>query len=77
MIENDVIAISPSSFETSPISHAQHSDFDTFVDRLMDSSQTPLLNNQSYQGVNEETARIARLLLNQTSIPLHETGANL
>lgn len=72
MIENDVIAISPSS-----ISHAQHSHFDALVDRLMDSSSIPLLSNQSYQGVNEETARIARLLLNQTSFPLNETGANL
>lgn len=81
MTENDVIAIPPSSSaietsHTSPIYHAQHSDFDKFMERLIDSSSSSFTPQQTCQGVNEETARIGRLLLDQTSIPLQETTAN-
>lgn len=48
------------------------------MDRLIDSSpHSSFTTQQSCQGVNEETARIGRLLLDQTSMPLQETSANL
>ncbi|CAF1405462.1 unnamed protein product [Adineta steineri] len=63
-------------FHSSPIYHfhieKQDINLHKYIDKMMYPSNRQLLTNQTHEGVNEETARIGRLLLNSIPTPCIE-----
>ena len=54
-----------------------NTDLDRHTDETMCRSRSQLSIHQSSEGVNEETSRIGRLLLDSISAPLSEHASNL
>jgi hypothetical protein len=55
----------------------QHINLDQYIDGMMCPSNSQLSTHPSSEGVNEETARIGRLLLNSVPTPFIENNHDL